>query len=143
MARRAMLGKITDSANDEPDLFGVKRKTRKAKPPAPDGATGHLIHQYKQLYETRYGEQPHFTNRDGAIFKRLILEFGEAVVSERLAIYMRWNDKFAEEAGHSVGAFSGCWSRLTAQAKQRKTRSVPDVDATREYMRRVRDAKGE
>ena len=128
------------SANDQPNLYGVEsRRGKKKTPPAPNKAVQNILGQYRQLYEARYSEMPHVTDKDGALLKRLIASFTEPVVAERLALYMRWDDQFVIDNGHSVGVFSASWPKLMALAKQRSAKSrVPDAAET---LRRLRGGK--
>lgn len=126
-------------AKDEPDLFGASRTVRKKAPPAPNGSMHRLIGQYKAGYELRFKEPPVFTPRDSSLLKKLVLQFGEDVVQQRLALYLKWEDRFAEESGYSISTLYSSWPRLTALAKRKEPASrVPDADKTSEYLRRLR-----
>lgn len=131
----------------DPDLFDVKRrKARKQTDPAPSGAVQHLIGVYRTAYESRYGELPVITKKDGALLKGLVQTFGAPKVEARLKAFMVWEDKFIDEQGYTVGVFHQQWNRLTAQVqKSDRTRNrpgaVPDVNETQAYLKQLHQKK--
>jgi hypothetical protein len=129
-------------AKDEPNLFGVSPSKRKKAPPAPNGAMTRLIGQYKAGYVARFSEPPVFTPRDSSLLKKLVMQFGEDLVKHRLALYLRWDDRFAEESGYSISTLYSSWPRLTALAKRKEPASrVPSVEATKAYLEKNRKAR--
>lgn len=131
---------------DEPNLFGVRHRKKVERPKTPTGAMTKLIGQYKAGYERRFSEPPVVTKRDGQMLKTLVLKFGEQTVAERLAAYLAWDDRFAEESGFAINTFYNSWSRLTAYVKQRQRRpagngNVPGVAETDAYLDSLRARK--
>lgn len=128
---------------DEPNLFGTTRKAKKEVQKTPSGAMHRLIGQYRAGYERRFNEPPMFTPRDSRMLKQLVLQFGEATVSERLAAYLRWDDRFAEESGYAIHVLYSSWSRLTAHVKAsaRRNGNVRTVEETGAALAELRRKK--
>jgi hypothetical protein len=129
---------------DEPNLFGVKPKAKRAKPaPLPGGVVQRLIGVYARLFEGRFHEKPMVTPADGAALKRMVAHAGEATVERRLPRYLQLDDTYLAGEGYPLRLMPGAWNRLVAaEATDAPTaRTVPDAGRTAAYLRGLKGSK--
>ena len=114
-----------------PDLFDVKRKKKREKVPSKyPGAIQRLIGAYVGLYERRFQAKPLFTQKDGAILKRLINEYGPDKVFTRLEYFMGWKDEWVQQTGYTIGVFQSKWMALDALFEQQRQRRLQSVQCS-------------
>ena len=108
-------GQLTVVNRTTPSL----RKTRAVGQSA--NGVGALIEAYQQQFEAKYQEPPLISRpKEPVLLAKLVKQFGEEKVRDRLAQFFRSDDKFIVGSGHSLAAFHGCFNKLIALSRDRE-----------------------
>lgn len=110
---------------DEPDLFDVKRKKKRApKPKSPHAKRIQeiMLRVYFPLYmKERGGEKPDIGPRDWGLLRLMVDTHGPDLVEARLRDFFKTTDRWVREtAGFSMGVFKSQWQKLAAAAATAK-----------------------
>lgn len=109
----------------EPSLFEDEspplNPKKKGDPLTNDGSVKWVMFGvYWPLYVAHYREEPYLLIKHWAQLKRLVVQYGPEVVSERLQLFFGSGDEFIRSSGHAIGVFVSVWPKLAAEAAKRR-----------------------
>ncbi len=116
-----MVRKSEGAAMTDGTLFRTtKRRVKDAADPAVGAALQHLMFGvYQAAYLARFGEVPNLHPKDWKALKKLVTAYGVEMVEARLKAYLRWDDQWVTDAGHTLAVFDQQWDRLAALVRKR------------------------
>jgi len=77
--------------------------------------------EYHQAYDVAY---PVMWGKDMAIMKRLVKIYSDEILKNYISEYFKLDDKFVQDAGHTINLLSTSIPKIQAQFKKRTNETV-------------------